>query len=264
MQSAILNVMTKAALKAGNSLLRDFGEVDKLQVSQKGPANFVTKADIRVEKMLVTELLKARPDYGFLLEEQGEIKGTDNEYRWIIDPLDGTNNFIHAIPYFCTSIALEKRAAGKSEIIAGVIYDPIHNELFCAEKGQGATVNDRRLNVSPRKNLNEAMMVSGYPNYMEEPHYRMLRNSCASNACIRYLGAAALDLAYVAAGRLDAVWLTRFEPWDIAAAWLIIKEARGMVTEIDGNSATLHSNTLLATNSHLHNDVRKLLADGDG
>jgi len=263
MNSPLLNLMSAAAIKAGKGLVRDFGEVDQLQVSRKGPANFVTESDKRTEKLLQRELSKARPDYSFLLEEGGEVAGKDTAHRWIIDPLDGTTNFIHAIPYFCTSIGLEKRdTTGKSEIIAGVIFDPIHNELFSAEKNKGAFLNGRRLAVSSRRTLEDAMLVTGTPRPLPGgPDVFSLFTSLAQcGATLRDFGAAALDLANLAAGRIDAAWLPLIQPWDIAAGMLLVQEAGGMVTGLDGKPATIHSQTLLASNQHLHTSMQKLLS----
>lgn len=256
--------MSAAAIKAGKGLLRDFGEVDQLQVSRKGVANFVTKTDLRTEKLLQKELLKARPDFGFLLEEGGEIKGKDPTHRWIIDPLDGTSNFIHAVPYFCISIGLEHISHhGKSECIAGVIYDPIHNELFAAEKNKGAFVNNRRLAVSSRNTLEDALLVTGNPRSPLKPDnegFQLLSTLMAGGATLRYLGATALDLAYLAAGRLDACWYYNVQPWDIAAAIVIIQEAGGSITELDGSPVTVSSKALLCSNRHLHLPMQKLLS----
>lgn len=263
MASPLLNVMSAAAVKAGKGLLRDFGEVDRLQVSRKGTSNFVTKTDLRTEKMLVEELGKARPGYSFLLEEGGSIKGDDATHRFIIDPLDGTNNFIHAVPYFCISIALEKTEAGKSEIVAGVIYDPIHNDMFMAEKGRGAFLNERRLAVSRRDNFEEAMLVTGNPRLSDEQGksgFELLNNMSGCHGCVRYTGATALDLAYIAAGRYDAGWFTRHQPWDIAAGMLLVQEAGGYLTQINGKTASMEAGTLLATNKVLHPGMLNLLA----
>jgi len=258
MSSPLLNVMSAAALKAGKGLMRDFGEVDQLQISKKGTANFVTQTDVRTEKLLQRELSKARPDYGFLLEEGGEVPGKDPAHRWIIDPLDGTSNFIHAMPYFCISIALEKTIAGKSEIVAGVIYDPIHNDLYTGEKGKGAFLNgNRRLNVSSRKTLEHAMLAAGNLRYLPKEH---LEKVAHCEATMRYFGAAALDLANLAAGRLDACWYYQIQPWDIAAGLLFVQEAGGMFTEPDGKPATIYSKSLLASNSYLHPSMHKLLS----
>jgi len=260
MNSPLINVMSAAAIKAGKGLLRDFGEVDNLQVSRKGPANFVTQSDIRTEKLLQRELNKARPGYGFLMEESGEIPGKDLSHRWIIDPLDGTSNFIHAIPYFCISIGLEKREHDKSEIIAGVIFDPIHNELFSAEKGKGAFLNNRRLTVSSRNTLEDAMLTMGAPRPSQGPDMFPLFHSLAQcGATLRDFGAAALDLANLAAGRIDACLMPLIQPWDIAAGLLLLQEAGGIATSLDGAPADIHSCPLLAGNRHVHASLQKLL-----
>jgi len=263
MQSPLLNVMTAAALKAGKGLLRDFGEVDHLQISRKGTANFVTASDVRTEKLLQKELKIARPDFGFLLEEGGEIAGKDGVHRWIIDPLDGTSNFIHAIPYFCISIALEKKHNdGSSEILAGVIYDPIHNELFTAEKGKGAHVNNRRLYGSGRETMDEAMLVAGSIKLPARatPQAVALYNGVSElGTSLRYFGAAALDLAQLAAGRVDSCWYYSIQPWDIAAGMLLAQEAGVIVTQLDGTPANAYSNNILAGNRFIHPQLRKLI-----
>lgn len=262
MRSPLITVMSNAAVKAGKGLLRDFGEVDQLQISRKGTSNFVTKSDLRAEKLLREELAKARPAFGFLMEESGEIKGRDATHRWIIDPLDGTSNFIHAVPYFCISLALERTEKGKPpEIIAAVTYDPIHNETFYAEKGKGAMVNDRRLGVSGRENFEEAMLVTGSPRHGGEIEgFERLRRAGLCGSCVRYSGASALDLAYVAAGRYDGCWFNAVQPWDVAAGMLLVKEAGGEIARLDGTPATHLSGSLVATNASLHNQVMKLLA----
>jgi len=255
MQTPLLNVMTAAAIKAGKGLVRDFGEVDAQQVSRKSAANFVTKSDVRTEKLLQKELSAVRP-FGFLMEEGGEVKGKDNTHRWIIDPLDGTTNFIHAVPYFCISIGLEKiYPNGDSEIIAGVIFDPIHNELFTAEKGKGAQVNNRKLQVSNRENMEEAMLVAGSPRDALATFDAVSK----SKATVRYFGAAALDLAYLAAGRIDACWYHNIQPWDIAAGMLMVQEAGGILTNIKGNPASIYSPDILASNLPLHKEVRQII-----
>lgn len=257
MQSPLLNVMTSAAVKAGKGLVRDFGEVDRLHISRKGASNFVTKSDIRTENMLKKELSAARPDFGFLLEEGGEIKGKDDRFRWIIDPLDGTSNFIHAVPYFCISIGLEKRdSSGKSEIIAGVIFDPIHNELFTAEKGKGAQVNGHKMLVSGRDNFEESMLVTGSP----QEAASACDNISKCGAVIRHFGASALDLAYVAAGRFDACWYHSLKPWDIAAGMLLVKEAGGIFSNIDGTTADVCSPSIIASNRALYDSIRKIIS----
>ncbi len=238
--------------------MRDFGEIDELHISRKGASNFVTKTDIRTEKLLHKELSIARPDFGFLMEESGEIKGKDESHRWIIDPLDGTSNFIHAIPYFCISIGLEKRHRnGDSEIIAGVIFDPTHNELFTAEKGKGAQVNNRKLQVSKREKMEESMLVTGSPKDAPPSGSEAAKNG----AIVRYFGASALDLAYLAAGRIDGCWYHNIQPWDIAAGMLLVQEAGGVFSDIDGKYADIYSPSILASNHSLHADIRKILAE---
>ncbi len=262
-QSAIINVMTRAALSASKGLLRDFGEVDRLQISRKGVANFVTSADVKAEQVLREELEKARKGYSFLMEESGKTKGTDSEHRWVVDPLDGTTNYIHAIPYFCTSIALQKRNQdGRYESIAGVIYDPIRDEMFTAEKHQGAFLNGRRLQVSPRKqNLLLVTSIS------RKPKGKSLDEMCDAidpdgklDISLRCLGAAALDFANLAAARLDGLWYHSLKPWDIAAGMLIVTEAGGMVTEINGQQNMMTSGSVMATNGHCHLLLQKAIA----
>lgn len=263
MPSALVNVTIGAVLKAGKGLVRDFGEVDRLQVSRKGTADFVTNADTRVEQYLQRELSKARPDFGFLLEEGGEIAGKDGTHRWVIDPIDGTHNLIHAIPYFCVSVGVEHTSpAGRSRIIAGVIFDPIHNELFYAEKNGGAYLNDRRINVSARTTMEESLLATGKPvnlqndqNTIHDSLTRVIKN----NASLRQLGATALDLAYVAAGRIDGCWYHSVRPWDLAAGMLLIEEAGGTVTDINGDAATIHCDNLIASNGYLHTKLRNLV-----
>jgi len=259
-RSPILNVMTRAADKAARGLKRDFGEVEQLQVSQKGPADFVSNADLKAEKVLREELSKARPAFGFLLEEGGTVKGTDPEHRWIIDPLDGTTNFLHGLPHFAISIGLEK--AG--EIIAGVVYDPIKDEMFCAEKGGGAFLNDRRIRVSARKNLHESLIGTGIPFRGRgdgDRFNRQLSAMMAETAGVRRWGAAALDLAYVAAGRFDGFWEEGLSPWDIAAGLLLVKEAGGYVSDLRGGQGMLDSGTILASNNLLHAPLQALLTN---
>lgn len=263
MNSPLINVMTGAVLKAGKGLLRDFGEVDQLQVSKKGTANFVTASDVRTEKLLQRELAKARPDFGFLLEESGEIAGKDASHRWIVDPLDGTTNFIHAVPYFCISVALEKRSGDKSEILAAVTFDPIHNDLFTAEKGKGAFLNGRRLSASGREKLEDAMLVTGKPRdttQIDAYAATLLNHVMQAGASLRYFGATALDLANLAAGRIDACWFYTMQPWDIAAGLLLVQEAGGIATGFDGTAASAYNKTLLASNRQLHLPMQKLLS----
>ena len=257
-RSALINVVTGAALKAARGLIRDFGEVEQLQVSRKGPADFVSTADHRAERVLLEELNKARPRYGHLTAEGGAKPGADTSNRWIIDPLDGTTNFLHGIPHFCTSIALER----DGELFAGVIYDPLRDEMFWAEKGAGAYVNHRRLRVSARRHLKDAVLATGIPIPGRPGHDENLTSLKAMTgkvAGIRHLGAAALDLAYVAAGRYDGFWDSGLKPWDVAAGILLAREAGGFVTEIDGGDLTLASGDILAANPPLHPQIARML-----
>lgn len=249
--------MTGAARKASRRLMRDFGEVEQLQVSRKGPADFVSAADLRTEKILRETLHQARPDYGFLMEESGS-SGGESESRWIVDPLDGTTNFLHGIPYFAISIALERR----KEIVAGVVYEPVRDEMYWAEKGIGAYMNDRRLRVSARERLNDAVVATGIPHRgraAPDAYLPMLGAVMPEVAGIRRAGAAALDLAYVAAGRYDGFWELGLSAWDIAAGLVLVREAGGMVTEISGGGAMLASGSILATNERLHAPLGKIL-----
>lgn len=232
-RSPLMNVMVSAALKAGKSILRDFGELDKLQVSRKGVANFATNADKRAEKILHQELSKARPDFSFLMEESGEMQGNDPTQRFVIDPIDGTHNFIHASPFFCVSIAYEKQLKnGSYETQAGVVYDPIHNDLFCTELYQGATLNDHRISVSPRTEIDACIIAT----YMaaREPHSMQVQSALMAQQCSwRVTGSLALDLSYVAAGRYDAVCVTSWKHWDVAAGKLLAREAGAKIMEVD-------------------------------
>lgn len=265
--SANLNVMIKAAKKAGRHLIHDFGEIEHLQISKKGPSDFVSKADIKSEQILVAELQKARPKIGFLLEESGEIIGENTSSRWIIDPLDGTTNFLHAIPHFAISIALET----DKQIVAGVVYNPISDELFYAEKGQGAYVfgghRDTRLRVSVRKNMSECLIATGIPfqgHGDHETYIKQMGNVIAKTAGVRRIGAAALDLAYVAAGKCDGYWEMGLKPWDIAAGMLLVKEAGGHVTMLGDKRTSkdheiLNSGNILAANPNIQFALEKLL-----
>ncbi len=256
--SPIVNVMIKAAEKAGRNLTRDFGEVEHLQVSRKGPADFVTAADKRAEEIIFEELKKARPSYSFLMEESGEVKGDDTENRWIVDPLDGTHNFMHGIPHWCVSIALES----KGRVEAGVIYDPIKEEIFRAERSGGAFVNGQRCRVSGRNQLESATIAIGSPqmNKEKQAKYMAELNAVSTVApMVRRFAAGALDLAYVAAGRLDGYYERGLKPWDAAAGFLIVKEAGGFVTSIDDEANAIYSQNLLAGNQSVYSDLRKIL-----
>ncbi len=258
--SPALNVMTAAARKAGRRLIRDFGEVENLQVSMKGPADFVTIADQRTETILVGELQKARAGYPILTEESGLIDGPDKSHRFIIDPLDGTTNFLHGIPHFAISIALER----EGQLVSGVIFNPITDEMFVAEKGHGAYLNDKRLRVAARKDVGLALFATGIPFLGRDGHdlyLKELEAVMASTPGVRRFGAAALDLAWVAAGRYDGFWERGLKPWDVAAGILIVREARGSVTDLKGGSSMLESGDLLASNEMLHPKFLKLLQD---
>ncbi|WP_207459378.1 inositol monophosphatase family protein [Azospirillum sp. SYSU D00513] len=257
-RSALINVMVRAAEKAARGLVRDFGEVEQLQVSRKGPSDFVSAADLRAEKMIREELSKARPEFGFLMEESGGSKGSDATARWIVDPLDGTTNFLHGLPHWAISIALEK----SGEIVAGVVYEPVHDQMFWAEKGQGAFLNHQRLRVSERRNLSDALVATGIPFKGRGDHAGFLNEAemiMKEVAGIRRFGAAALDLAYVAAGRYDGYWERGLSPWDAAAGVLLVTEAGGFVGEIGGGRNPVFGKSILAANTHLHLPLAKLL-----
>ncbi len=257
-RSAIINVMAAAARKAARGLVRDFGEVEQLQVSKKGTSDFVSSADLRAERVLKVELRKARPDYGFLVEEAGAEEGRDPGQRWIVDPLDGTTNFLHGIPHFAISIGLER----EGEIIAGVVYHPVADEMYHAEKGAGAFLNERRLRVSARRRLEDAVTATGIPHRGRGDHAVFLRQMeavMARTAGVRRFGAAALDLAYVAAGRFDGFWETHLSAWDMAAGILLVREAGGYVSEIDGGADMMASGSILASNDHLHRPLGEVL-----
>ena len=259
-RSATINVMAGAALKAARSLIRDFGEVEQLQVSVKGPADFVSSADLKAEKIIRGELAKGRPGYGFLMEESGPTAGADGRHRWIVDPLDGTTNFLHGIPHFCISIALER----DGEIVAGIVYEPTRDEMFWAEKGAGAYLNERRLRVSARRNLADALIGTGAPfrEHGDHPLYlTTLAAVMAATAGIRRPGAAALDLAYVAAGRYDGFWEYGLSPWDIAAGILLVREAGGYVSDLAGGHDMMASGDVLAANDHLHLPLGALIKE---
>lgn len=256
--SAIMNVMTQAALKAGRSLARDFGEVQNLQVSLKGPADYVSQADKKAESIIVRALQYARPSYGFLLEEGGEIEGEDKQHRFIVDPLDGTTNFLHGIPHFAVSIGLESQG----RIMAAVVYNPANDELYTAERGGGAFLNDRRLRVSARRRLEDCVIGTGIPHFGGKNHGSYLvelRNIMANVAGVRRMGAAALDLAYVAAGRLDGFWEENLQPWDMAAGLLLVREAGGFSSDKDGGQEIFARKNIIAGNEYIHAALIKTL-----
>ena len=252
--------MAGAALKAARGLIRDFGEVEHLQVSRKGPSDFVSEADRRAERVLRQELSKARPGFGFLMEESGGTPGSDQRHRWIVDPLDGTTNFLHGLPFFSISIALER----DGEIVAGVIYEPIRDEMFWTEKGVGAYVNDRRLRVSARRTLGDAVIGTGIPFREHGDHAAYLRTLApmmAATSGVRRMGVASLDLAYVAAGRLDGFWEFGLSPWDIAAGMLLVREAGGYVSDLSGGHRMMETGDVLAANDHLHLPLAALIRE---
>ncbi len=263
--SPVMTIMANAAQKASKRLLRDFNEVEQLQVSVKGPGDFVTQADLRAEATLREELNKARPGYAFLMEESG-ASGADNwAWRWVVDPLDGTTNFLHGIPQWAISIGLEKRLPdGGSEIAAGLIYAPVSDEMFWAEKGAGAFVNERRLRVSARRELKDSVLATGIPFAVVSPRNRLafartLGALMPQVAGIRRFGAAALDLAWVAAGRYDGYWEFGIKPWDVCAGMLLVREAGGFVTDgADGDPR--ETADIVAANPHLHARLREIAA----
>ncbi|TPK77136.1 inositol monophosphatase [Mesorhizobium sp. B2-4-12] len=255
-RSALLNVMVQAAMKAGRSLSRDFGEVQNLQVSMKGPGDYVSQADRKAEDIVFAELSKARPGYGFLMEERGTVAGEDSQHRWIVDPLDGTTNFLHGIPLFAVSIALERQG----QIVAGVIYNPAMDELYTTERGGGAFLNDRRLRVAGRAKLVDAVIGCGVPHLGRGQHGNFLielRHVMAEVSGVRRLGSASLDLAYVAAGRMDGFWETGLSAWDIAAGLLLIREAGGFVSDMDGGQDMLDNGSVVAGNEIIQRALLK-------
>lgn len=248
-KSALINVMSQAVYKAARGLVRDFGELEHLQITKKSVGDFVSAADKRSEKLLIEELSKARPAFGFLCEESGEKIGKDPSHRWIIDPLDGTTNFLHSNPHFAITVALEFNG----EIIAAVTYQPILDELFWAEKGKGAYCNQKRLRVSKRSDFETILVCCDY----DHPVVAKIDDKISG---IRYTGAGALDLAYVAAGRFDVCFLEGLKPWDIAAGLLLIKEAGGITTDRQGNlDNLLDAGSVLCSNDVLHKQFLKLL-----
>ena len=256
--SALINVMVKAARRAGRSLKRDLGEIENLQVSLKGPANFVSLADRRAEQMLYDDLTKARPGYGFLGEEGGTREGTDKANTWIVDPLDGTTNFLHGIPQFAISIGLQREGT----IIAGVIYNPANDELYIAERGKGAFLNDQRLRVAGRKQLSECVVACGLPHIGRGDHELSRREMAEMQnrvAGLRRFGAASLDLAFVAAGRLDGYWERNLQPWDIAAGLIMVREAGGVVSGIEGGDTAMATGHVVCGNETIQRELVKIL-----
>jgi myo-inositol-1(or 4)-monophosphatase len=262
--SGLITVMQKAARKAAPKLRRDFGEVDALQVSRKGPADFVSAADKAAERTILDELRHARPDWGILAEEGGSVEGDPTKPRWVVDPIDGTSNFLHSIPHFAISIAVEEpKPSGKHEVVAGLVYQPLTDESFWAEKGRGTWLHDRRLRVSARRDVTEALIATGIPfkghgDFSEwEKIFRAIGPEVAG---IRRLGSAALDLAWVAAGRFDGFWETDLSRWDVAAGELLVREAGGFVTDFRGGDQAQERGQWLAANDGLHPRLLKLVA----
>ena len=258
LNSANINIMVKACRKASKVLIRDFGEIEHLQVSVKGPGNFVTVSDKKVEKILIDELLKARPDYSVLSEEVGKINNNE-AFKWIIDPIDGTANFLHGVPHFSISIGLEQNG----EIICGIIYDPIKDEMFVAEKGNGSYLNNQRIRVSSRSKLKDCIIFTGGPKKgakdMESSLKEYYNFSSQVQIPIRKLGSAALDMAYVAAGRCDGFWQRHLKYWDIAAGIILVKESGGLVTDYYGENKYLENKTLLAANPKINKEMIEVL-----
>ena len=250
--------MVKACRRAAKILIRDFGEIENLQVSVKGPGDFVTASDNKVEKILIEELQKARPNYSILSEEIGKISNDDSS-KWIIDPIDGTSNFLHGIPHFAISIGLEHN----KEIICGIIYDPIKDEMFTAEKGNGSYLNNQRTRVSSRSKLKDCLIVTGGPKRNQKERDLALKEydkfSSSVDIPVRKMGSASLDMAYVAAGRFDGMWQRNLNYWDIAAGIILIKEAGGFVTDFNGNDAYIEKKTILATNSRINKEMIEIL-----
>ena len=259
LNSPQINIITKACLKASRSLIRDFGEIENLQVSTKGPGDFVTSADKRTEKIIIDELQKAHSDYGIITEESGSINTGNKNNRWIIDPIDGTTNFLNGIPQFAISIGYEE----ESEIKCGVIFDPIKNEMFCAEKGNGAYLNNSRIRVSNKKKLKDALLVTGGPRQSSKikkeifSEFVEVSNNILSP--VRKFGSAALDLAYVACGRFDGYWQRELSYWDVAAGIIILKEAGGFVNFFEENNKDPLKRNILASNSNIHDEFSNLI-----
>lgn len=257
--SPAMQVMIAAARKAGRDLKRDFGELEHLQVSKKGPADFVTASDLRAENVLFEELSRARPGYGLLMEERGAVEGSDRSHRFIVDPLDGTLNFMHALPQFAISIALER----DGELVSGLVYNPVTDDIFLAEKGLGAFWNDRRMRVSARIRLDESLFATGIP-FRGRPDHPLfsaeLGRVMAETAGVRRFGAASLDLAFLAAGRFDVFWERHLKPWDVAAGIVLVREAGGFVRDIDDpRGDPLTSGAILAANPGVIEPALKLL-----
>ena len=262
LNSPQINLITKACMKASRSLIRDFGEIENLQVSAKGPGDFVSSADKRTEKILIDELQKAHPEFGIITEEAGVINKSNIKNRWIIDPIDGTMNFLNGIPQFAISIAYEE----DSEIKCGVIFNPIMNEMFCAEKGTGAYLNNSRIRVSNKKRIKDALLVTGGPkgaSKIKEKIFSEYINISNNVSNVRKFGSAALDMAYVACGRFDGYWQRELNYWDIAAGLIIVKEAGGFIDFFEEDVSSPLKKNILASNSNIHDEIRDLISKKD-
>ncbi len=258
LNSPQFNIINKACMKASRSLIRDFGEVEKLQVSSKGPGDFVSSADKRAEKIIIEELQKAHPDYGIITEESGIINGSNIKNRWIIDPIDGTMNFLNGIPQFAISIGYEE----ENEIKCGVIFNPIMNEMFCAEKGNGAYLNNSRIRVSSKKKINDSLIVTGGPKKASKIKNKIFSeyvSVCNQVSNVRKFGSAALDMAYVACGRFDGYWQRELNYWDIAAGIIILREAGGFVKFFEDDPKLPLKKNVLASNSNIHDQFVELI-----
>lgn len=253
-----LNTLYTACTRAARGLVRDFGEVEHLQVSRKGPGDFVSKADLKSEQTIIDVLQKATPTYSLLVEEAGAFVGREPEYRWIVDPLDGTTNFINAIPHFAISIGLEH----KGEMIAGMVYDPVKDEMFYAEKGKGAFLNEKRLRISAKDSFDDAVVGVTFPRHDDKGEfdfYKTLQTVEASTAAVRRMGSSVLDLCYVAAGRYECYWSQALSPWDMAAGSLIVQEAGGVVTDLNGKGDFMEKAHILAGSEKMHKTLLNLI-----
>ncbi|MGC6471916.1 MAG: inositol monophosphatase family protein [Parvibaculales bacterium] len=258
-RSATLNVIMSAIDKAARGLRRDFGEIENLQVSRKGPGDFVTNADLRAEAILKEELMQARPGYGLLMEESGLTEGGDKSHRWIVDPLDGTTNFLHGIPHFAISVALER----EGKLVAGVVYNPATDDLFYAEHGQGAYMNNKRIRVSGRDSMADSVFACGIPHGQRQGRPAFVKEIdtlLPKVSGLRRMGAASLDLAYVAAGRMDGFWERGLQAWDMAAGIVLVKEAGGRVSDINDKQDMLETGGIIAANETLHAKLYKELS----
>tara|TARA_B100001063_G_scaffold246046_1_gene283757 strand:- start:596 stop:1396 length:801 start_codon:yes stop_codon:yes gene_type:complete len=258
LSSPQINLITKACMKASRSLIRDFGEIENLQVSSKGPGDFVSSADKRTEKIIIEELQKAHPEYGIITEETGIINKSNTKNRWIIDPIDGTMNFLNGVPQFAISIGYEEN----NEIVSGVIFNPIMNEMFCAEKGNGAYLNNSRIRVSNKKKISDSLLVTGGPKQsskIKDKVFSEYINISKNVSNVRKFGSAALDMAYVACGRFDGYWQRELKYWDIAAGIVILKEAGGFIDFFEEDTNSPLKKNIIASNANIHQEFSNLI-----